>query len=577
MAFIVKYSGNRLFITGVLLALSILPGAGMLGSPPLPVHADDNRGDGIVFCPIEGDILDGVSVLVDRAVNRETQGAKAIVFIIDTFGGRVDSAIDIANTIMESPVPTIAYVTGRGAISAGALIAYACDDIVMAPGVNIGASTPISPGVEMTEEMNEKSMSFLRAKYRALGEEQGHNPLIGEAMVDASIELYGVQEYDGGYRVYKVERNKVVESRETKQAAVDSTVSLGEKVIGLYAQPGVSDTLRGFQETLRNFTKESELPVPPEQNHDNEEEKSPVQAMEENTAIQGLPANAKLICPAGKLLTLTTGEALEVGLIRISAESAEQALLMLDYEPFTAIPIEMTWAEVIFAFLTSPMISGLLLLCGIGGIYVEFKTPGLGLPGLIGVACFALFFGSRMVIGIADWLDVLLVLAGLALLALEIFVIPGFGLAGLSGIVCLVVGIYMSLIRVPVPEYTWDYMRLRDAGITLMLTSLVFSLFIILTWKVFPRTRLARGLIQAYAQNASDGYTVQTAADSQNALGLQGKATTMLRPAGRGRFGPTTYDVVTRGEFIPPGQKIEIIQVEGNRYVVRESEEETHS
>ena len=108
--------------------------------------------DFVVVCPIDGDILDGIAVVVKRAVTEEAQGAKAILFIIDTYGGRVDSAIDIANTIMEAPAPTIAFIKGRGAISAGALISYACDQIVMAPGANIGASTPVVPGMEMTEK-----------------------------------------------------------------------------------------------------------------------------------------------------------------------------------------------------------------------------------------------------------------------------------------------------------------------------------------------------------------------------------------------------------------------------------------
>jgi len=233
----------------------------------------------------------------------------------------------------------------------------------------------------------------------------------------------------------------------------------------------------------------------------------------------------------------------------------------------------MTWSEALFAFLTSPMISGLLLLCGIAGVYIEFKTPGFGLPGILGGVCLSIYFGSRLVIGLAEWLDLLLVIVGLLLLVAEIFLIPGFGVAGVSGMLCLAVGIYLSLTRVPIPEYTWDFMRLRDAGITVMLASLLFILLIMVTWKVFPQTRLARGLILAHTESAAAGYTVQSDSDHRAALGLQGKAATMLRPSGRGRLGTTSYDVVTRGEFIDADRPIQIIEVEGNRYVVRETEE----
>ena len=232
----------------------------LLLCPGFTQTVDAQEEDFVVVCPIDGDILDGIAVVVKRAVTEEAQGAKAILFIIDTYGGRVDSAIDIANTILEAPAPTIAFITGRGAISAGALISYACDYIVMAPGANIGASTPIVPGMEMTEEMNEKSMSFLRAKYRALGEENGHNPLIGEAMVDPSIELYAVDEPDGTFRIYKVEKGQVVESSLSGAPPLSVGTVPSRGVMAQVAQTDSDETLRQIQEAVRSLTG---TPAPP--------------------------------------------------------------------------------------------------------------------------------------------------------------------------------------------------------------------------------------------------------------------------------------------------------------------------
>lgn len=567
-------------ITGRMVFLFVLPVLLLVGlTDTSRVLAQE--GDFVVVCPIDGDILDGIAVVVERAVKEEATGAKAILFTIDTYGGRVDSAIDIANTIMEAPVPTIAYITGRGAISAGALISYACDQIVMAPGANIGASTPVVPGMEMTEEMNEKSMSFLRAKYRALGEENGHNPLIGEAMVDASIELYGAEEADGTFRIYKVEKGQVVESSVSGPHTLSVQAQVPQGVTAQIAQTDSDKTLRQIQEALRSLTG---TPAPPQRPKEPaasageaESPDSPGAEQAAPGAVKGLPENARLISAAGKLLTLTTVEARKIGLIKYIEETPEKALDTLGFGGYRRVPIQKTWAETIFAFLTNPMMSGLLLLCGIAGIYLEFKTPGFGLPGILGGICLALFFGSRLVLGIADWIDVLLVLIGLGLVVTEIFFLPGFGVAGMAGILCLMAGIYLALTRVPIPQYTWDFERLRDAGITVVLAALAFCAFIIATWKFFPRSRLARRLILATAETASDGYTVQTEEDARAALGLRGKAASMLRPAGRGRFGGVTYDVVTRGEFLEPGMPIEIIEVEGNRYVVRELEEEKES
>lgn len=552
-------------------ALAFFAGAVLVAN----AGASEPSEDFVVICPIDGDILDGMSVLVQRAVTEEAVGAKAILFIIDTYGGRVDSAIDIANVILESPVPSIAFITGRGAISAGALISYACDQIVMAPGANIGASTPISPGVEMTEEMNEKSMSFLRAKYRALGEENGHNPLIGEAMVDPSIELYGAPEGKNAYRVYKVDNGKVSETYAVEPKQVFSAALPASGLMAQYAQPDTDSAVRRIQDAVRSVTGSdtSQSTSQPESSPTGQDRVTAA-ATGSSMPIEGLPPEARLVSPAGKLLTLTTREAREIGLIQVSEDTPEKTLAALGFGMYKPVRVSMNWAEIIFAFLTSPMISGLLLMCGIGGIYIEFKTPGFGLPGIIGGVCLALFFGSRLIIGIADWLDVLLVVAGISMLVAEIFFIPGFGVAGIFGILCLIVGIYLSLTRAPIPQYTWDFMRLRDAGVTILLAAALFMLLIALTWKVFPRTRLAQGLLQSHVQATASGYTVQTETDTRIALGLQGKSLSMLRPAGRGRFEGVTYDVMTRGEFIEAGVPIEIIQVEGNRYVVRELEKE---
>lgn len=531
----------------------------------------------ILVCPVSGDIFDGVSVLVDRVVKKDSKTGDVLVFSIDTFGGRVDAAIDIATSILESPIPTVAYIHGKGAISAGALIAYACDTIVMAPSANIGASTPVMPGVEMDEAMNEKSMSFLRAKYRALGETNGHNPLIGEAMVDPKIELYASEEVDGSTTIYKIENGRVIEKYNTISASsliVEDSLKASET--DLLAQVTPQEAVQEVQKVIREGLN---LPEEPVENDPKKEAKKTEQETETVVTAsdkfpEGLPPHARLFSPAGSLLTLTARESVDVGLAADTASTVDGALKTLGYTAYTKHELSMTLAERVYAFLTSPLISALLLLGGLAGIYIEIKTPGFGLPGLLGMLCIALFFGSRVVLGIVGWLDVLLVIAGIILLILEIFFIPGFGLTGISGIVCLLLGIWLSLTRVPLPTYTWDYMRLRDSGMVLISVAFFFSLFVAVTWRFLPRSTFARKLILADAQDVAAGFVVQSEADSIAAAGLRGEALTMLRPAGRARFGNTTYDVMTEGEFLEKGTPVEIILVEGNRYLVRQQEEE---
>ncbi|HNR30381.1 MAG TPA: hypothetical protein PKI11_05790, partial [Candidatus Hydrogenedentes bacterium] len=421
---------RALLIAGV---VSLAAGGAVENTAPIPPESPPLPDEFIVLCPINDEIDDGVAVVVERAV-REAAGARAIVFLIDTPGGRVDSAIDITEHIMGARCRSVAFIHKMGAISAGALISFACDDIVMSPASNIGAALPFVPGMEPNVSLDEKSRSFVRAKFRALGEAKGHDPLLGEAMVDPDVALYGYRDADGRFVIEK-------------------------------------DLRAGSQE------EGGEEGPPP-----------------------GLPAEARLISPRGNLLTLTAEEAIEFGLIEVKAKDEEEVLGHFGWAELRRVVITPTWAEALFGFLTSPLISSLLLMCGLGGLYFEVRTPGFGLPGIIGLTCLALFFGAQFIIGLADWMDVLLVLAGVVLLGVEIFVLPGFGIAGMAGIGCLFAGLYLSLTRVPVPQYTWDFVRLSEAVQTLATAAIALTAIMLISWFYLPRTRLLNWLVLAQAE-----------------------------------------------------------------------------
>ncbi|MCX5759598.1 MAG: hypothetical protein NTU83_14065 [Candidatus Hydrogenedentes bacterium] len=263
----------------------------------------------VVVCPITGMIDDGVAAVVDRAV-REAAGADALIFEIDTPGGLVDSAVRITQSIARAPCQTVAYVQGMGAISAGALISFACKTIVMAPDTNIGAATPVAVSPEGMTPMGEKEVSFMRAKMRALAENNHRNPALGEAMVDKDIELRSKTGVDGKKEIFAV-----------------------------YPESGKAGQLA-----------EGEM----------------------------------IVLPVGKLLTLTPKEALEDGLIPFVANSLDDVLQHIGKSGAEIRPITPNWAERIFRWLTNPMVAGLLLMFGVGGLYIEMKAPGVGhVPGAV--------------------------------------------------------------------------------------------------------------------------------------------------------------------------------------------------
>lgn len=497
----------------------------------------------VVVCPVTGMVDDGLAVLVKRAV-REAEGAQALVLEVDTPGGLVDSAIKITSALTSARVHTIAYVKGMGAISAGALISFACDDIIMAPGSNMGAATPVVPSAEGMTPTGEKEVSFLRAKMRALAEENHHNPAIAEAMVDKDVELWMYKDAEGKVQVAGAYGGK-------PEAREDSSTTFFTKV---------APELRPLKELLEKTQPQTPSPeaAPP--------------AESGSTVHPAVPPGAVLILPNTKLLTLTPQEALEYGVIPMVAGDLKEVLDHFGLGGAEVRRLDLTNAERIFRWLTNPLVAGLLLMLGIGGIYLEIKTPGFGLPGIVGIVCLSLFFGAHLVLGIAEWLDVLLVVVGVALLLVELFLIPGFGVVGAAGILCLLAGIYLALTGAPIPQYSWDYERLHGAAVALLVALVSLTAFVVATWKLLPRTPLYRFLVLTYAQKPEAGYTVQAWPAAESFLGREGVAVSMLRPTGRGRFGDTTLQVVTRAEFIEPGTPIVIVQVDGNRYVVDKQE-----
>lgn len=139
---------------------------------------------------VEGLVDNGLARYIDRALTEaESREAALVVLHIDTFGGLVVAADAIRQRILESPVKTLAFVD-RNAISAGALIAYAADYIVMSPGSVMGAATVVEGG--SGEAASEKAQSAMRALMRTTAEENGRDPKIAEAMVDPTIDLPGL-------------------------------------------------------------------------------------------------------------------------------------------------------------------------------------------------------------------------------------------------------------------------------------------------------------------------------------------------------------------------------------------------
>jgi len=188
-----------LIVLTVVLAISRLGlGATSTGSDKVAEQAPspvDQKASAKAYLIIaRGDVGSRLAKRVRRGLKKATAAAAEVVIVeIDTFGGRLDAAVEIRDALLNADLRTIAFVNKR-AISAGALIALAADDIVMTPGATIGAATPVRFTSEGPKPVGEKTISYFRKEMKATAESRNHPTALAEAMVDPDVVIPGVIE-----------------------------------------------------------------------------------------------------------------------------------------------------------------------------------------------------------------------------------------------------------------------------------------------------------------------------------------------------------------------------------------------
>ncbi|MFT5089385.1 MAG: membrane-bound serine protease (ClpP class) [Candidatus Latescibacterota bacterium] len=410
---------------------------------------------------LEGMIDPGVSAFVERVLeDAEAAGVDAVVFEIDTFGGRVDAATVIRDAILDSEALTIAFINKR-AISAGALISLACDKIVMASAGTMGATTPVDGS---GTKASDKVTSYMRAEMRATAERTGRDVKIAEAMVDERVDIAG-------------------------------------------------------------FSAE-----------------------------------------AGRPATLTTEQALNYQMADETAETLEDVLRIYDLGDADIVKIELNWAEHVVRMLTNPVVTSILLAVAMFGLIAEVRTPGWGLGGTLALVALAIFFGSHLVVKLAEWQELALFAVGLGLLIVEAIAIPGFGIVGLVGIGAMLASIVITQLGDfqlwSIEEIAAVFARLSAS----MIGAFVLSLIAL---RSLPKLAAFNRLVLNSETRASEGYVSSSRDHDDQWLGKEGISITYLRPAGIALVDGERLDVVTDGEFVEAQQPIKIVEARGNRIVVQ--------
>ena len=280
------------------------------------------------------------------------------------------------------------------------------------------------------------------------------------------------------------------------------------------------------------------------------------------------------IIDTGKVLTFTPTEAIENGYCEGTAENIQEVLQKVGIEDYKIVEYEPTWIEKIIGFLVHPMISGLLIMAIIGGIYFEMQSPGIGFP--LGVAILAAiaYFAPLYLEGLAANWEIIVFIVGVILVVVEIFVIPGFGVAGISGIVLMFASLVLSLINNV--DFNFEGVEMGHVGVAVTTVVLgVFGGFVLSLYlgnKLFSaNSGMFRNLSLKSVQEVNDGFVcVETGMFALK--GKTGISKTVLRPGGKVLVEGEVFDAVAISGFIDKDVKIVVAKVEATQLYVDKSD-----
>ena len=277
-----------------------------------------------------------------------------------------------------------------------------------------------------------------------------------------------------------------------------------------------------------------------------------------------------------RFLALTGREAADVGLAGALVDNRDELARRYGLELNALHVIEPTGFDIAVEYLNWWLVTGLLLIVGLTGLYMEAMAPGHGVGGLVAAASFLLLFWSHFLGGTADWLEVLLFIVGLACIAVEIFLLPGTIVPGLTGAALILVSVVMASQGFLIPETPRELHTLEGTLAMLVVSCGVFTAAAVVITRRMESLPLLNRLTLAPpdAESARDKLSAAPGTTGL-AVGDVGIAFTPLRPGGKGRFGERTIDVLASGDFFDRGTPIRVVRVTGNQVVVEGVEEQT--
>ena len=592
-----RYGSTRFEVIGlVLLGSSLLGWQGtavqpQTGDQPMVVAAAA-RAENVAIIPIRGPIDQITPKVFKRRIElAERQGADAIVIELDTPGGEVGAVLEICNMLKGTSVPnTVAWIN-RDAYSGGAIIALACKEIVVNDPATLGDALvvqmdPIRGINELSEAERQKFLAPLLVEVVDSARRHGYDEKLVQGIVSLGVELWMIRNKENPRRVLFIDAAEYerIYEREPDRSATPMLVAAPP----LIGQPTAPTPPPG--------DSPQENGAPTESDHTAFDPASPVLEPLTDTISSNLVVGSRrpTITPDNRhewtepvyyasgrgLVTMRAGLLLDAGLA--TAVVKTDAELMSYFGASAMDRLEPTLsgkAALQLAFLTNPIIRALLLMVFLTTLMIELHAPGLGVPGAIAAAALIAFLAPSMLVGLANWWEVVAIGAGIILLAVGLLVLPGFGVFGIAGVILLLGGIVYTFVGDSSSPFAAQQLTNGIMATVLAFASagaaIIFLHKHLGSLPFFNRLVLSR-TVQG-AEDSGDEMLAAMGLPAETPIqpGAIGRTTTPLKPVGHAVFGDRVVDVRSQLGYVDAGVAVRVVSAaEFDRLIVEPIDEQ---
>ncbi len=274
------------------------------------------------------------------------------------------------------------------------------------------------------------------------------------------------------------------------------------------------------------------------------------------------------ISDTGQVLTFTVSEAIENNFCRAEVKDMDELMQHAGYKNYEFIEHKITATDKVIGWLINPMVSGILIMVILGGIYFELQSPGIGFPIAASLLAALLYFAPLYLEGLANNWEILLFVVGLILLAVEIFALVGFGVLGILGIILMITGLTLSMVGNVGPGFfDIDTTGIVGAFLVVIIAFLIAIVGSLALSKQLFTTHAFGHLALDKVQKSDEGYT-SASKEYNNMVGKNGIAYTVLRPAGKIIINDELFDATARSGMIEKGTNVFVFDYKNAQLIV---------